>query len=101
MSTSPKAKQNFTMLFEAVALIQSPSEAKDFLQDLCTPAELTAMSDRLRVIAPILDKTPYRQIHQQTGVSVTTIGRVARYLTHGSGGYQRIWQRLMNRGKQQ
>ena len=30
---------------------------------------------------------PYREIHKQTGVSVTTIGRVARYLTNGNGGY--------------
>ena len=29
----------------------------------------------------------YREIHDHTGVSVTTIGRVARYLTMGNGGY--------------
>jgi uncharacterized protein YerC len=32
--------------------------------------------------------TPYRQIHDDTGVSVTTIGRVARCLELGTGGYQ-------------
>jgi uncharacterized protein YerC len=30
---------------------------------------------------------PYREIHRITGVSVTTIGRVARYLADGNGGY--------------
>ena len=30
---------------------------------------------------------PYRGIHERTGVSVTTIGRVARTLEHGAGGY--------------
>ena len=30
---------------------------------------------------------PYREIHRLTGVSVTTIGRVARYLAAGNGGY--------------
>jgi uncharacterized protein YerC len=30
---------------------------------------------------------PYRRIHDLTGVSVTTIGRVARFLTDGFGGY--------------
>ena len=29
----------------------------------------------------------YRQIHERTAVSITTIGRVARYLNQGSGGY--------------
>jgi uncharacterized protein YerC len=37
---------------------------------------------------------PYREIHKQTGVSVTTIGRVARYLTSGNGGYRAVSDRL-------
>ena len=37
---------------------------------------------------------PYREIHKQTGVSVTTIGRVARYLTSGNGGYRAVTERL-------
>ncbi|MCB1596949.1 MAG: DNA-binding transcriptional regulator, partial [Gammaproteobacteria bacterium] len=36
---------------------------------------------------------PYRQIHDQTGVSVTTIGRVARSLNIGAGGYRKALQR--------
>ena len=30
----------------------------------------------------------YREIRRLTGVSVTTIGRVARYLANGNGGYR-------------
>jgi hypothetical protein len=30
----------------------------------------------------------YREIHERTSVSVTTIGRVARFLSQGNGGYQ-------------
>jgi uncharacterized protein YerC len=30
---------------------------------------------------------PYREIHDRTLVSVTTIGRVARTLDRGAGGY--------------
>jgi uncharacterized protein YerC len=37
---------------------------------------------------------PYREIHKQTGVSVTTVGRVARYLASGNGGYALAAQRL-------
>jgi len=37
---------------------------------------------------------PYRKIHELTGVSVTTIGRVARFLTAGNGGYQVALKRL-------
>jgi uncharacterized protein YerC len=36
----------------------------------------------------------YREIAKQTGVSVTTIGRVARYLGSGNGGYELASKRL-------
>ena len=58
-----------------------------FLQDLCTPAELEALCDRWKVVPLIVAGEPYRGIHERTGVSVTTIGRVARTLVHGAGGY--------------
>jgi len=52
-----------------------------FLTDLCTPAELRALSERWHV-AQILDRgeQSYREINALTGVSTTTIGRVARFL---------------------
>ena len=59
-----------------------------FFQDLCTPAELQAMKDRWAVVELLNDGLTYRAIHDQTGVSVTTIGRVARCLMDGAGGYR-------------
>lgn len=35
----------------------------------------------------LLEGVPYREIHERTRVSVTTVGRVARTLGHGEGGY--------------
>jgi len=63
------------------------AQVLDFLRDLCTPAELEAMADRWRVVPLLHQGVPYRKIHQLTGVSVTTISRVARTLEHGTGGY--------------
>jgi len=37
----------------------------------------------------------YREIHDRTGVSVTTIGRVARCLEMGAGGYRLAAERLL------
>lgn len=75
-------------LAEVLALMDDPVDVQDFLVDLCTPAELEALADRWNVV-PLLDQgVPYRTIHEQTGVSVTTIGRVARWLDHGTGGYR-------------
>jgi uncharacterized protein YerC len=37
---------------------------------------------------------PNREIHRLTGLSVTTIGRVARFLAGGRGGYDTAARRL-------
>jgi TrpR-related protein YerC/YecD len=81
-------------LFAAVLTLRSVEECRAFFRDLCTPAELQALADRWSVVAPLQEGLPYREIHKQTGVSVTTIGRVARYLTGGHGGYALAAERV-------
>lgn len=81
-------------LFNALAAIKTAFEAQQFIHDLCTPAEIQAMVDRWRVVPLLKAGKPYRQIHDETGVSVTTIGRVARSLLLGEGGYHLIYERL-------
>jgi TrpR-related protein YerC/YecD len=75
-------------LFRAIVSLQNTEECGNFLRDLCTPAELQALVDRWHVVELLQQGLPYRRIHDLTGVSVTTIGRVARFLTDGFGGYQ-------------
>ena len=74
-------------LARALAALDKPQDVQAFLRDLCTPAELEAMADRWRVVPLLLKGVPYREIHDLTQVSVTTIGRVARTLERGAGGY--------------
>ncbi|TAL60083.1 MAG: transposase [Legionella sp.] len=81
-------------LMHAISLIKTPKEAEQFFIDLCTPAELEAMADRWQVVPLLRKGLPYRSIHEQTGVSVTTITRVARCLSFGTGGYNLIAQRM-------
>jgi TrpR-related protein YerC/YecD len=78
----------------AVAALRTPDEVRAFFRDLCTPAELQAMADRWAVVDHLKRGIPYREIHRLTGVSVTTIGRVARFLGNGNGGYEVATQRL-------
>jgi TrpR-related protein YerC/YecD len=75
-------------LFRAVISLRTPGECRNFLRDLCTPAELQALVDRWQVVELLEQGLTYRKIHDLTGVSVTTIGRVARFLTDGFGGYR-------------
>ena len=84
-------------LARAMAALSRPEDVRAFLQDLCTPAELEAMSDRWRVVPLLLKGVPYREIHDLTEVSVTTIGRVARTLESGTGGYSTALRRQQSR----
>jgi TrpR-related protein YerC/YecD len=57
------------------------AEMARLLTDLCTPAEVRTLAERWHV-ARLLDGSDlsYRDIHDATGVSTTTIVRVARFL---------------------
>jgi len=81
-------------LFRAVLQLQDIGECRAFFRDLCTPAELQAMKDRWAVAELLADGFTYRQIRDKTGVSVTTVGRVARCLAEEPAGYSAALKRL-------
>jgi TrpR-related protein YerC/YecD len=87
-----KADITYLDLEVALTRLDKPEDVKAFLIDLCTPAELRALSERWHV-AQILDEgeKSYRDIQAETGVSTTTIGRVARFLRdEPHGGYRAV-----------
>ena len=82
-------------LATAIVAIDDRVEARAFFADLCTPAEVHILAERWHV-AQLLDEgaLTYRQIHEQTGVSTTTIVRVARFLRQeGNAGYRAVLDR--------
>jgi TrpR-related protein YerC/YecD len=81
-------------LSEALLCLETTAEVRQFLEDLCTPAEIEAMVDRWRVAQLLEQGYAYRDIREMTEVSVTTIGRVARFIEHGAGGYRTALDRL-------
>lgn len=86
-------------LYRAVVSLRNVDECRRFFTDLCTPAELQALADRWQVVELLQQGLPYRRIHELSGVSVTTIGRVARYLSAGSGGYRIAVERTARKGR--
>jgi TrpR-related protein YerC/YecD len=94
--TARQEAQAERSLVTAMMTMRTPDECRAFLRDLCTPAELQAMADRWAVVEWLQQDLPYREIHRLTGVSLTTIGRVARYLASGAGGYALAVRRLEN-----
>lgn len=86
-------------LFEALLLLDTKQEAYDFLKDLCTPQEIAALTERWRV-CQLLDagELSYREIHAATGASITTVGRVARFLKDEPYlGYRTILDKIKRR----
>lgn len=62
----------------------TPRDAEEMarlLADLCTPAEVRTLAERWHVARLLqTSELSYRDIHEATGVSTTTIVRVARFL---------------------
>ena len=78
-------------LCAALLTPESPEEMRRLLVDLCTPAEIRTLAERWHV-ARLLDGTDlsYRDIQEATGVSTTTVVRVARFLKQEPNqGYRR------------
>lgn len=91
-----KLEDHLASLCVALNTTQTQAELRNFLVDLCTPAELRSMAERWHV-AKLLDQgtQSYREINTNTGVSTTTISRVARFLTNEPHqGYRTILDRL-------
>jgi len=67
-------------LAQALCALRTTDEARALLADLCTPAEVHSLAERWHV-ARLLDAgdLTYREIHEASGVSTTTIVRVARF----------------------
>jgi len=89
-----RQKKATKSLCDAFLVMQERSDIINLLNDLCTPAELEAITDRWWVLQLLQQDMSYRNISERTGVSVTTIGRVARYWREGAGGYQLALERL-------
>lgn len=87
-SATLRTRQTRARLVQALAALDDPQQVDAFLDDLCTPSEIEALADRWSVVPLLVERMSYRQIHEATGVSVTTVGRIARALEHGAGGYR-------------
>lgn len=90
----PELPGDQRMLLEAIVSLRDVDEARALFCDLFTPREVEDLSQRL-VVARMLDAgASYLRIQQATGVSATTVSRVARCLKYGTGGYRMVLDRL-------
>lgn len=93
MSEHWKNKQT-TNLFKAILKLKNIKECEKFFRDLCTLEEIKEMSKRWKAVQLLNQKLSYREIAKKTGLSTTTVARVAYWLEHGKGGYRLILKRF-------
>ena len=86
-------------LFEAIMSLENMEEFYRFFDDLCTIAEIEALSNRLRAAKMLRDGEVYNEISAKTGQSTATISRVNRCLKYGSNGYNIVLERLESKNK--
>ena len=86
---------NLKLLYKAVLTLKDEKECAAFFEDLCTPQELNAISQRLNVASMLTDGNVYTQIVRDTGASTATISRVNKTLNYqAAGGYKIVFDRL-------
>ncbi len=85
-----------TSLLDAIISIKDNKTLDNFLCDILTPAEYRSLRERWKVCQLLHHgHLSYREIHKLTNASLTTIGRVARFLKEEKyGGYRTILNKL-------
>ena len=92
---------NTDFLFQAILQLHTMEECYQFFEDLCTVAEIKALSQRIVVAKMLSDKRVYSDIVAETGASTATISRVNRSLNYGSDGYDLVFSRLDKKESQE
>ena len=74
--------------------LKTENEAERFLRDLMTEKEIKEFAKRLKAAEMLTEKIPYSTIEKETGLSSTTVARVAKWLNGKGGGYKIIINKL-------
>ncbi len=91
--------ENTDFLFDAILQLKNKEECYRFFEDLCTVAEIKALSQRIAVAKMLSDKRVYSEIVTATGASTATISRVNRSLAYGCDAYSMVFSRIDEKEK--
>lgn len=77
-------------LYELFMKPDSVEDCKALLDDLCTYKEIEQMAQRAYAAKLFLEGKTYSEIIAETDISSTTLSRISRAVSHGSGGYKKF-----------
>ena len=78
------------VLYDAILKLKTAEDCKVFFDDLCTYKEVEQMAQRAYAAKLFLEGRTYNEIIAETDISSTTLSRISRAITHGSGGYKKF-----------
>lgn len=84
-------------LIKSLSSIKNERDMAAFLRDLLTIAEIEEFANRLEIARLIAKGHSYQEVADQTGVSTTTVSRVAHWLFNGCGGYYKALKKKTSR----
>ena len=89
MTVTPQNELTVNLCAAFVSLNDTES-VRAFLEDIASPGEIRAMSQRLEVARLLSESRTYPEIMRETGAGTATISRVKRCLENGAGGYMKV-----------
>ncbi|HMD13481.1 MAG TPA: YerC/YecD family TrpR-related protein [Bacteroidota bacterium] len=90
-------RRDIESMYGAILSLQTMEEAKLFFRDLLTQTEINECAERWKAARLLSAGVPYTQIISETGLSSTTVARVARWMKKGTGGYRLALRRTRSR----
>ncbi len=82
-------------LANVILSIKNKATLLNFLRDIATIEEIESLAGRWEAAKLIHKGVSYRDIAQKTGLSTTTITRIAYWIKHGEGGYREMLKNLI------
>ncbi len=77
-------------LYDVLLKLKTREDCKTLLEDLCTYKEVEQMAQRAYAAKLFLQGETYTEIIAATELSSTTLSRISRCISHGSGGYAKF-----------
>ncbi|MFA6296364.1 MAG: YerC/YecD family TrpR-related protein [Patescibacteria group bacterium] len=90
-----------SQLIRTLLMLKNEKEAKCFLRDLLTEAEIIEFGNRWQAVQMLDRKISYTKIVKQTGLSSRTIARISKWLNNGMNGYRLVLDRLNKKNHHQ
>ena len=91
-------EKDIESMYRAVLSLETLPEAKSFFRDLLTETEIRECAERWKAARLLAAGVPYTEIIAATGLSSTTVARVARWVKRGTGGYRLALKRAGGKG---